>query len=172
MTKNQSIVDKDLIQLISWRMFLLLVCTPIIMCVLLILPLPAGTLKERRDKVEVTVTWFIDDIPVQVQVFIALIATAIAIVVIMFLSQRLYAAVTLVLLMIFWTIITFNHLRFPSGLDPIVVTTALVMVWVMPIILLLVAPAKAVSRRLIFLANRSDLANCSQRTLETCAQTP
>jgi hypothetical protein len=69
---------------------------------------------------------------------------------ILFPGHRLHAAVASILLGIFWTIITFNQIRgFEVGPAMLV---ALLMISALPLILLLVVPAKATSRRLIFLA--------------------
>jgi hypothetical protein len=52
----------------------------------------------------------------------------------------------------FWQIITTSQLNFMSQAGQEVFITSFVMMLVLPLILLSVAPAKAVSRRLIFLA--------------------
>jgi hypothetical protein len=82
------------------------------------------------------------------------------ILVIWFARDRLNAGVSICLITIFWIIIALNPVltdidasprRFPvPPLEPAV--AAIAMIWVLPLILLSVAPAKAVSRRLIFLA--------------------
>jgi hypothetical protein len=51
---------------------------------------------------------------------------------------------------IFWIIITFNQIPSPPDWDDLV--GGIAVIWVFPLILLSVAPAKAISRRLIFLA--------------------
>jgi hypothetical protein len=73
--------------------------------------------------------------------------------VILFARFRLYATVAIVLMVIFWTIITFTQLMRLSFLTlnaPLLVAS--MMIPVLSLVLLSVAPAKAVSRRLIFLA--------------------
>jgi len=73
--------------------------------------------------------------------------------IIMFAEARLYAAVVLCLMIIFWTIITFTHLiSLQIPVFMIVARVAYPMIPVLSLILLSVAPARAVSRRLIFLA--------------------
>jgi hypothetical protein len=72
------------------------------------------------------------------------------IVVIRFARDRLNAGVSICLVIIFWIIITFNQIPFNPDFDALV--GAIAVIWVLPLILLSVAPAKAVSRRLIFLA--------------------
>jgi hypothetical protein len=67
-----------------------------------------------------------------------------------FARDRLNAAVSICLMVIFWTIIIANQFAF--GDEEEAGLAALAMIWVLPLILLSVAPAKAVSRRLIFLA--------------------
>jgi hypothetical protein len=63
-------------------------------------------------------------------------------------KHRLHALVVICLMVLFWIIITLNQIGtyVEAGL------AAVAMIWVLPLILLSVAPAKAVSRRLIFLA--------------------
>jgi TIR domain len=92
--------------------------------------------------------------------------------VVIFARQRLYAAVTTLLIMIFFVIITYANLLGMIGragsIDDFIASSiaALVMLWILPIILLSVAPAKAISRRLIFLA-LGLLLLIAERTLET-----
>jgi hypothetical protein len=88
------------------------------------------------------------------------------VIVVLFARHRLHAAVTTLLLLTFWTILTFNQLipmnysgdsgvSGVSGLSATLLSatlTAVALISVLPLILLSVAPAKAVSRRLIFLA--------------------
>jgi hypothetical protein len=72
----------------------------------------------------------------------------------MFASHRLHVAVTMMLMVLFWVIITVTQL-YPKLDDPGYARaggTAFIIIWVLPLILLSVAPAKAVTRRLIFLA--------------------
>jgi hypothetical protein len=74
--------------------------------------------------------------------------------VILVMRDRLNAGVSICLTMIFWIVITFNPTSEPvnptSQSDFLL--AAFGVIWVLPMILLSVAPAKAVSRRLIFLA--------------------
>jgi TIR domain-containing protein len=63
--------------------------------------------------------------------------------------DRLNVAVTIFLMSIFWAIIIFSDVPFLFGDETIV---AVIVISLSPLILLSVAPAKAVSRRLIFLA--------------------
>ena len=73
----------------------------------------------------------------------------------MFASHRLHVAVTMMLMVLFWVIITVTQLYPKLGFDPSYAysgVAALIIIWVLPLILLSVAPAKAVARRLIFLA--------------------
>ena len=67
---------------------------------------------------------------------------------IVFARFRLHAAAAIILLVIFW-IIFFSTVAGQFNVD---VTTAFAILVVLPLILLSVAPAKAVARRLIFLA--------------------
>src|SRR5262249_10070698 len=72
------------------------------------------------------------------------------VILVLFARYRLHAAVTSFILLIFWIIITVSQmygLRIASAN-----VTALAIISVLPLIVLSVAPAKAVSRRLIFLA--------------------
>ena len=67
-------------------------------------------------------------------------------------DHNLHAAVAIWLMAIFWIIITLNNLIAMLVSKGFVYFTAVAMIIVLPVILLSVAPAKAVSRRLIFLA--------------------
>ena len=67
-------------------------------------------------------------------------------------EQKLHAAVAVSLMAIFWIIITLNNLMVMRDSKGFAYFTAVAMIIVLPVILLSVAPAKAVSRRLIFLA--------------------
>jgi predicted secreted protein len=75
---------------------------------------------------------------------------------IIFAKHRLHATVAILLIAFFWVLIIVIQLRAAEALtdfNPGVVTSAAVgMLMLLPVILLSVAPAKAVSRRLIFLA--------------------
>jgi TIR domain len=67
--------------------------------------------------------------------------------------RTVYAAVILLLLVAFWIIITLNQLIAVSpSWNSLANFTAIATISILPVILLAVAPAKAVSRRLIFLA--------------------
>ena len=69
--------------------------------------------------------------------------------------HRVHAAVAICLMVIFWIIITLTQLvamKPSAGSGGVVSQIALAMVSFLPVFLLSVAPAKAVSRRLIFLA--------------------
>jgi hypothetical protein len=55
-------------------------------------------------------------------------------------------------MVIFWTIITLNQLIAMPPSEGFANFTAIAMISILPVILLSVAPAKAVNRRLIFLA--------------------
>jgi hypothetical protein len=70
------------------------------------------------------------------------------ILVIRFARNRLNACVSICLMIVFWMIIT--QTQFQTYRENAL--AAILMIWVLPLILLSVAPAKAVSRRLIFLA--------------------
>jgi hypothetical protein len=82
------------------------------------------------------------------------------IVVIRFAKHRLHAGLSICLMIIFWIIITLRptinqmigDVDFGFGRRALADFAAVAMIWVLSIILLSVAPAKAVSRRLIFLA--------------------
>src|SRR5262245_18261153 len=73
--------------------------------------------------------------------------------IILFAKFRLYATVAIVLMVTFWTIITFTQLMtlpFLTLNAPLLVAS--MMIPILSLVLLSVAPAKAISRRLIFLA--------------------
>ena len=69
------------------------------------------------------------------------------VVVVIFAKHKLHATVTTILLVVFWTVMIQL-----TGLSAGPAVTAATMILVFPLILLSVAPAKAISRRLIFLA--------------------
>jgi len=85
-------------------------------------------------------------------VLVLAIMSPVAILVVMFAKVRLYAAVVTVLIVIFWTITFYQLLEFEwAEIErPMFVISA--MMPVLLLILLSAAPAKAISRRLIFLA--------------------
>jgi hypothetical protein len=88
-------------------------------------------------------------------VVLAMLVVPPALLVVMFARVRLHAAVTISLMVIFWIIITFNQLFNPTAIDaidPFAALAAFIMLPVLLLILLSVAPARAISRRLIFLA--------------------
>src|SRR5262249_12852293 len=64
--------------------------------------------------------------------------------------HKLHAGLATCLILVFWIIITFNQIS--AVPDSIVSRTAYAMIIFLPLIVLSVAPAKAISRRLIFLA--------------------
>jgi hypothetical protein len=135
-SKTQSIIDKSKsFQLSSWRMFfcLALCLLPASLNVLLLADwLPV---EEVYSLPELIAFWF----PV--------------IAVITFARHRLYAAAVVSLMMMFWMIITHNQLLQIGLFDDLTAyLTAFAMWGVFPLVLLSVAPAKNVARRLIFLA--------------------
>jgi len=67
-------------------------------------------------------------------------------------TQRLHAIVAIVLVIIFWIIITIGQLVTMGIPQTLAEPAAGTIMALLPIVLLIVAPAKAVSRRLIFLA--------------------
>ena len=75
---------------------------------------------------------------------------------VLFARHRLHAALVVALITIFFVITvrmpTFEILPVGTSAGALAATTTTVMVWLLPLILLSVAPAKDVSRRLIFLA--------------------
>jgi TIR domain len=85
-----------------------------------------------------------------------LLAFAPAIVIVSFARYKLHAAVSVILIITFFTIITVSKFKFDydinNGTAVLLQLVLIVITWISPLILLSVAPAKAVSRRLIFLA--------------------
>jgi TIR domain len=139
-TKNQSIVDKyrsKSFQLISWRMLL---------CILVI---SVGFFGWGAVLVEFFSIRYEEQL-----LGVIFFVPPLAIPVIMFARHKLYAAVTVSLMGVFWGIITFNQLLTVRSEQEVVYATwvTYVSVMVIPLILLSVAPAKAITRRLIFLA--------------------
>src|SRR5262249_38781200 len=75
------------------------------------------------------------------------------VVVMWFARNRLNTGVSICLMIIFWIIIIFNQIGWRTSTDGFTLLLfAVPMIWMLTLILLSVAPAKAVSRRLIFLA--------------------
>jgi hypothetical protein len=77
-----------------------------------------------------------------------------ALMIVLFAKYRSHAAAVTVLMLMFFIIIAVVPLtQIKSGDDSMLFWVALFMtIWVLPLLLLSVAPAKAVTRRLIFLA--------------------
>ena len=68
-------------------------------------------------------------------------------------KHRLHAALSVFLLIVFFVVIELDLLRsYNFFTSPTALTSAFVMIWFLPLFLLSAAPAKAISRRLIFLA--------------------
>src|SRR5262245_17884242 len=138
--KPQPIADKyqgKSFQLISWQVFF---CLGYMLIVSLVwLSLRWATVLSPPE-------WW--DKYRYLPVLFTAVAFLVPLIMIMFARHRLHAAVAILLMVIFWTIITLNNLA--SNLS--VNYTAFAMMWALPLILLSVAPAKDVSRRLIFLA--------------------
>lgn len=93
----------------------------------------------------------------QLYIWSALPAVPVVILVLIFSHHKLHATVTALLMALFWTIIVETQRGSWSPLTPLASyvaasRTAKAMIYVVPLILLSVAPARAVTRRLIFLA--------------------
>jgi hypothetical protein len=82
---------------------------------------------------------------------VALFAPSVAVIT-LFAKQRLHAALSAFFISTFFVIITLNQLLSMEDSGALSASTALAMSWILPVFLLSVAPAKAVGRRLIFLA--------------------
>jgi len=158
--KAQQTADKyqgKSFQLISWRTFLFVVCTPTLTIMAFgLAPFP-GVLTWLPLAPDVSLI-------LSLELFFPL---AMLVGLVVFARHRLQTAVAALLLGIFWTIITFNQIirtytetSMPADdtLDfgtlvalfaPLV--AAIAMLLVLPLILLSTAPAKAVSRRLLFI---------------------
>jgi TIR domain len=133
-------------QFISWRPFL---------CLVLMFFIGSGLLFFAHDfALQFRLATLFPDFETQIMspgpISCFVLAFAISIPVMLFAMQTLHAFVTSILLVIFWTIVTAVHLPNPSS-DLAVLTTFTTLPF-LSVLLLLVAPAKAVSRRLIFLA--------------------
>ncbi len=85
-----------------------------------------------------------------------ILAVAPAIVIVSFARYKLHAVVSVVLIITFFTIITVSKIKpnydINNGTTVLLPLVLTVVTWISPLILLSVAPAKAISRRLIFLA--------------------
>ena len=132
-------------QPIRWRQIIYF--SPLVIGVCLLIPIfstffPESFLGQRRT--------------VQDAVFIWLSTIAMLFVFILTVRDKVHAAVAVFLLVIFWTIIIVNQVvaTKPSGSDEDVAVGAFAFILMLsfPVILFRVAPAKAVARRLIFLA--------------------
>src|SRR5262249_6242404 len=95
--------------------------------------------------------WMLENI-IGADFILLMFFTPLLILVIIFARHRLHAAVALSLMTLFWMIITYNSYRYGFIGSPEARIAAFAMFMIFPLILLSVAPAKAVSRRLIFLA--------------------
>jgi TIR domain len=143
--KQQTSIDtyqEKSFHLISWRTFFSLVLTLVVAAgVSYIVPtIWALFLQDMPQGV-----WMITAISVLVVPQVAMVLLA---------KHKLYAALSAFFIVIFSAIITFAPL-FSMGASSdtvFMLFVAIPLTWVLPLILLLIAPAKALSRRLIFLA--------------------
>jgi len=97
--------------------------------------------------------------PVYILLAAILMATVPLLLIVPFARYRLQAAILTALMLTFFTVITLAHLNLYTGPDladveveGLTLFIVLVLAWISPLILLSIAPAKDVSRRLIFLA--------------------
>jgi hypothetical protein len=163
--KAQKIGDKHQgksFQLISWRTLLWLISTLLfgfwwqsyafVVITLMQRTLTPDFLKEFLGEIFYSDTVY-DILHIGATVLIS--ATPLAVIGIMFARFRLHASIAIVLMVSFWGIIAVSNVPIPldytpTTIDPII--TSYVMIPALLLILLSVAPAKAISRRLIFLA--------------------
>ena len=147
-SKNQMIADRyqgKSFQLISWRTFLCVVCTLIItgwsLSLLPFIPLVLPRLVVRVRDVAPGVLAIV----LQLLNLVGMLASLVV-----FARHRLQTAVAALLLGIFWTIITFYQVIQFENANAFFASIAVLLV--LAVILLSVASAKAISRRLVFLA--------------------
>jgi hypothetical protein len=81
-----------------------------------------------------------------------LVMLAPQVIIVMFARHRLYAALSVFLMLIFWSNIAARQQQELQGPSIMAIYWTIGLSWVLPLIVLSVAPAKAISRRLIFLA--------------------
>jgi TIR domain len=158
--KHRSIVDKDQgksFQLISWRLWVSIVVMPIFIYVCILLAVGSFDYLGKIFSI------FMPILKLGGPAFTAMfgfdltlggIAFAPVIVIMIFAKHRLYAAIVTFLMLIFWTIITGIQLTASDywGDSANGIGLTFIISWVLPLILLTVAPVKAASRQLIFLA--------------------
>ena len=140
--KNQPIADKyqgKSFRLISWRAFL---------CVVSILAFVAGTIIYYH-----VMSLHLSPEEETAFVFIAVVVSP-QIIVVLFARNKLHAAVSVLLLVIFFHIITFYQFssKEPGVVSLPIAAVGLLVCMFLPLILLSLAGAKAIARRLIFLA--------------------
>jgi hypothetical protein len=151
---NQADVDKyqgKSFELISWRAVVCMVCALIgqLIWIVGLAAIQEAVWGDRGSPPPVS------GVILTVRAFVVFLP--IAIVAMMFARYKLHAFVASYLLVMFWTIITVRPLIGTLSATNVntsmaVATAGLLIILVLPIILLSVAPAKAISRRLIFLA--------------------
>jgi TIR domain len=149
--KNQYFVDKYdsrySFQLKSWRTWFCLI-------LLIVSPTPLFVVFVLDQSSTTGVPWVEEHLSLLSVVFVEFLITP-PVIIALFARHRLHAALSVVLMQIFYGIIVITQLMtigHSTPFTPAAGVTSYVMVLVLPLILLSVAPAKAVSRRLIFLA--------------------
>ena len=161
--KHHSIVDKDQgrsFQLISWRLWASVVVVPIVSYLCIVASLESYY--SDRDKITSILLPILKlGGPAVPTIFAGFfdqtlggIAFVPMIVLVIFARHRLYAAMVIFLMLIFWTIITGIQLTSEPFWDASAngIGLTFIISWILPLILLTVVPVKAASRRLIFLA--------------------
>jgi hypothetical protein len=151
-TKNQTNADKyqgRSLRFKSWRV--------VLVCLFSILAM-AGSL-AMVDSLAFTGNW-----PHRIIAIGWLLAPQVIIV--LFARHRLHAASSVFLILVFFVIIALRPLTDIEDVKNYFFLLCALLAWILPLILLSVAPAKAISRRLIFLALGLLLTYRPQRTLQ------
>ena len=155
-TKDQFVdrYDYRSFQLASWRTF---VC--IILLIASLAPVIVGVVDYAFTNGAI-LSWekarFSSDVILFAN-FIAIFITP-PLIIVLFAKHRTYAALSVVLMVMFYAIIVATQFRnlnttiYDDDTGVAAGFTGFTMLWILPLILLIVAPAKAISRRLIFLA--------------------
>src|SRR5262249_17773376 len=136
-TKDQTNVDKyqdRSLRLKSWRV--VVVCLLSILAMAASLAFTASNLPANRKHTIIAIGWLI----------------APQVIIVLFARHRLHAVSSVFLILVFFVIIALYPLGDMNDVENYFFPVCAFLAWVLPVFLLSIAPAKAVSRRLLFLA--------------------
>jgi hypothetical protein len=162
MSRNQPVVAKHDVKSLQLNSRRALVCLSLIFVSLVPLFVVVVDFLFLNSQVSILL---LGDMPMETQLIVLVVSWLVAVIIpqviiMLFAKHRLHAALSLVLMTIFFNLIIERGQQYTnlpiitviSNSWVVPVMTAYLMAWVLPLILFLVAPAKAVSRRLVFLA--------------------